>query len=522
MSHSPILSVSQDSSQYSYLSYLLEDIIKDNTDAVGLYTRNTKIIADVILLSKLPHSLLSAMFPNGARNYVDSNLLGEQVSAPIYIKSSPISFASKYNGVYLAVPLEPEYLLYALNYYNDLLKDSNKKAFEQKYTSLKPEARTSIETNDSQVLYIDASSSNAIKSPDSSTDNQMKQTPDKKISSKEKQSHNIYSQLSTKSDSDQHTNSSFLLAESDEDNNDSAKKSDNSAFNDSNFLNLDLGASVDLQQSLDIVDIDDIGDLDSLNENNLDQVADEIYSADTYNENAKNFYDSAEFYYNESIANLSCSNFLSKATTIVILKEELDYFIVPKSFRTIGDIGQVYGYDLNMAKSDTGKILASEKNIFGSILSYIEKITPPSDQKETDSNDQDHKYNNASQPNNAYNFYEDIENLDHIAKVNHITPGLIEKQLVDMLCSCGFDLNSEWASRIITSDRTSICSISLVTIDKSETNMDSKTAKQLFGFFRKPAIKCWWDSKEISLNKDKSCNVELFCRRTWTLEISLI
>ncbi|KAJ1931410.1 hypothetical protein GGF37_007403, partial [Kickxella alabastrina] len=49
---------------------------------------------------------------------------------------------------------------------------------------------------------------------------------------------------------------------------------------------------------------------------------------------------------------------------LVVLREELDYFVVPSSGRTRGDVSDVPGFTLDMAKTRCGELLAEDDSVF--------------------------------------------------------------------------------------------------------------------------------------------------------------
>ncbi|CAH7675392.1 hypothetical protein PPACK8108_LOCUS10391 [Phakopsora pachyrhizi] len=125
-----------------------------------------------------------------------------------------------------------------------------------------------------------------------------------------------------------------------------------------------------------------------------------------------------------------------------------------------------------------------------------------------------------------------------------------EQHLIDMLCMSGFNREDDWGYRSLEPKRCCVTSLALVSLKTGITHpqprpsslgtdplsaaqsndspeIDAaqlKTAQKLLLFWRKPARKCWWDSTEVSVNitKDEICEVKLWARRVWTLELSLV
>ncbi|GAA5932451.1 hypothetical protein JCM3775_005923 [Rhodotorula graminis] len=132
-----------------------------------------------------------------------------------------------------------------------------------------------------------------------------------------------------------------------------------------------------------------------------------------------------------------------------------------------------------------------------------------------------------------------------------------EQHLIDMLCMSGFERDDVWGYRSLEPTRCCIASIALVLLKTGivhppiggsasapasptapEDGLASAqgddggaggvqvntqqlaTAQKLLLFWRKPARKVWWDHSTETLANGKE--VKIWARRVWTLELSLI
>ncbi|ORX72197.1 hypothetical protein DL89DRAFT_244539 [Linderina pennispora] len=147
---------------------------------------------------------------------------------------------------------------------------------------------------------------------------------------------------------------------------------------------------------------------------------------------------------------------------LVVLREELDYFVIPESGRTSGDIS-------NSWRARTHHEGASE-------------------------------HTQALQ-----------------------SASVIEQQLIDMLCLAGFARDSRWGCRRIEPSRTTVTSLLSVPLDETADQARMIAAQKLLLFYKKPARKCWWEGEDVNAgDNEHQINLKLWCRRTWTLELVLI
>ncbi|PIA19459.1 hypothetical protein COEREDRAFT_37074 [Coemansia reversa NRRL 1564] len=162
---------------------------------------------------------------------------------------------------------------------------------------------------------------------------------------------------------------------------------------------------------------------------------------------------------------------------LVVLREELDYFVVPASGRTRGDVSDVPGFTLGMAKTRCGELLAEDDSVFEPLERTMQR------------------------------------NLDNI----------IEQQLIDMLCLAGFPRDARWGCRRVEPSRSSVTSLLTVPLDESADQSRMVAAQKLLLFYKKPARKCWWEGEDVNAgNSDHKIDLKLWCRRTWTLELVLV
>ncbi|KAF8599980.1 phosphatase activator [Ceratobasidium sp. AG-I] len=178
---------------------------------------------------------------------------------------------------------------------------------------------------------------------------------------------------------------------------------------------------------------------------------------------------------------------------IIVLREELEYFVIPpddngRSGATTDEHGIANQVLLDM-KRESGTQLLDKKHIFTALQRNV------------------NKENNVA-----------------------------EQHLIDMLCMSGFNRDDVWGYRALEPSRCCISSIALVLLktginhpgDGGQATVDQQqmaTAQKLLLFWRKPARKCWWDGAEATLPPTKNSPqhfVKLWARRVWTLELSLI
>ncbi|KAL0095740.1 hypothetical protein J3Q64DRAFT_1711149 [Phycomyces blakesleeanus] len=156
---------------------------------------------------------------------------------------------------------------------------------------------------------------------------------------------------------------------------------------------------------------------------------------------------------------------------IVVLREELEYFILPQDksnpLTSTADI-----ITLKQLKQTAGQLLKADDLVFHSMLQ------------------------NVKRGNN-----------------------IVERELVDMLCDCGFTRLDRWFYRELESKKTFITSVSLVKLKVEDKDNIMESAKKLMVFWKKPARKCWWD---YTLTKLDNIQVRLWVRRTWILELSFV
>ncbi|KAI7834319.1 hypothetical protein BX661DRAFT_140064 [Kickxella alabastrina] len=167
---------------------------------------------------------------------------------------------------------------------------------------------------------------------------------------------------------------------------------------------------------------------------------------------------------------------------LVVLREELDYFVVPSSGRTRGDVSDVPGFTLDMAKTRCGELLAEDDSVFEPLERTMQRNLE--------------KWRSAT---------------------------VIEQQLIDMLCLAGFPRDARWGCRRVEPSKTAVTSLLTVPLDESADQARMIAAQKLLLFYKKPARKCWWEGEDVNAgDNEHKIDLKLWCRRTWTLELVLI
>ncbi|KAK6465951.1 hypothetical protein DFJ63DRAFT_333347 [Scheffersomyces coipomensis] len=218
----------------------------------------------------------------------------------------------------------------------------------------------------------------------------------------------------------------------------------------------------------------------------------------------------------------SQDNVLQHKPAIIVLREDLDYYVIPP-------IAGLNADHIRRLKLGVSKQLIENKSIFSG-LGY------------------------------------DVETTS----TEHQKLGPAEQHLFDMLCSSGFSAKGLWGSRSIEPSKCVISSLSLVRLKSTSptppespnlapvlsnasgrsrsriaslANSASRAASRsmtrkkpvdanqtkLLLFWRKPARKCWWSNQTLEIPidssfklKEKDMKVKVHIRRVWTLELSVI
>ncbi|CAH2353779.1 growth regulation protein [[Candida] railenensis] len=244
--------------------------------------------------------------------------------------------------------------------------------------------------------------------------------------------------------------------------------------------------------------------------------------------------------YGSSTQQETAASVLQHKPAIIVLREDLDYYIIPP----------MEGFDADNfrhCKINVASYLLENKQIFSG-LGYNTKLDPKIPQ--------------------------------------HLGPA--EQHLLDMLCSSGFEVDGEWGSRSLEPGKCVVSSLSLVRLQSaaqrkqkelenetppmspqlapvqsnasvSSTNRKSRSRiatlassasraasrslsksrsqnpdsshTKLLLFWRKPARKCWWSNETIEIDVSgmvvkgealHNITVKVHIRRVWTLELSVI
>ncbi|KAK6201613.1 uncharacterized protein RJT21DRAFT_120673 [Scheffersomyces amazonensis] len=220
----------------------------------------------------------------------------------------------------------------------------------------------------------------------------------------------------------------------------------------------------------------------------------------------------------------SQENVLQHKPAIIVLREDLDYYVIPP-------IAGLDSEQIRHLKLGVSKALLENKSIFSG-LGYDVDASHSIEQK----------------------------------------LGSAEQHLFDMLCSSGFSAKGIWGSRSLEPSKCVISSLSLVRLKSTNPTppaspalapvtsnassngrsrsriatlassasraasrsmsrkkpVDANQSKLLL-FWRKPARKCWWSNQTIDVPidesfklNDKDLVVKVHIRRVWTLELSVI
>ncbi|KAJ1892737.1 hypothetical protein LPJ66_003909, partial [Kickxella alabastrina] len=183
---------------------------------------------------------------------------------------------------------------------------------------------------------------------------------------------------------------------------------------------------------------------------------------------------------------------------LVVLREELDYFVVPSSGRTRGDVSDVPGFTLDMAKTRCGELLAEDDSVFEPLERTMQRNLEKWRVKMSTegASDEAHALQSAT---------------------------VIEQQLIDMLCLAGFPRDARWGCRRVEPSKTAVTSLLTVPLDESADQARMIAAQKLLLFYKKPARKCWWEGEDVNAgDNEHKIDLKLWCRRTWTLELVLI
>ncbi|KAJ2751973.1 hypothetical protein GGI19_004131 [Coemansia pectinata] len=183
---------------------------------------------------------------------------------------------------------------------------------------------------------------------------------------------------------------------------------------------------------------------------------------------------------------------------LVVLREELDYFVVPSSGRTRGDVSEVPGFTLEMAKTRCGELLVEDDSVFEPLERTMQR--------------NQEKWKSKVNSEGASDEAQALQSAS-----------VIEQQLIDMLCLAGFPRDARWGCRRVEPSKTSVTSLLTVPLDESADQSRMIAAQKLLLFYKKPARKCWWEGEDVNAgDNEHKIDLKLWCRRTWTLELVLI
>ncbi|OMJ09274.1 WHI2-like protein [Smittium culicis] len=248
----------------------------------------------------------------------------------------------------------------------------------------------------------------------------------------------------------------------------------------------------------------------------------EINTSSSTDDSAMNHYNSftIEAQYNNNIPATI------KKTVVVMLKEDLDYYVVPNNGITdTNNIPRVFDkngvlQDYEWAKAICGDFLKSQYGIFDPVIKSDSPRGSDNNAPSTKINKILTKESISAQEGSAIHNYSQ-SSTDFSESELLLNP--VEVQLIQMLYSSGFSSNSKWGCRILDNQSTSIVSLSMAIMGQFEEDSEELQNKQIYGFYKKPAIKCWWNSVQFNPGiGNYNTGLAIWCRRVWTLELVLV
>jgi hypothetical protein len=101
--------------------------------------------------------------------------------------------------------------------------------------------------------------------------------------------------------------------------------------------------------------------------------------------------------------------------------------------------------------------------------------------------------------------------------------GTTEQHLIEMLTAGGFNADDTWGHRASEPNKAVVCSLALARLRtdiKGETNSTTASmAQKLLLFWRKPARRCWWEGVTLDNVEGVQGPLKVWIRRVWTLEM---
>ncbi|PVV00900.1 hypothetical protein BB560_004702 [Smittium megazygosporum] len=593
MSSYPIYSSEEYDSSF-YTSYVFENLryINPNSEYIGFSTLSESFVLKISLLSKLPQSLLSLLFPSGISEAVTSDSLDPVNLNPTYIGCNPSLDETKYPGPFLYLPINPQLLEFILSFFND---------------STTPSSDSKV---DSKLSYVPSIGSNTFEVPEQDNDFSLYNLKSKSTNSASSESK--IQNLENSSMKNSCSNSQLV---------DTSQQT----ITDDTLSQPDIVPPSSLTKNATLTQHDLLVLEKKGNEPELDPVefTTSHFSLDDDSE-LEDIDDDRSYYYADPSLLLD-PDYSGKHTPMIMLIEDLDFFIIPS--KNSSSNPALSTPPISKLRLDVSEFLLKDSKIFPSILSYIDRLkntnkrlvysahTIPSSSSlqsndksslpasENPSNKENHNVEDHHEPteNNESLLKDDSnieesalntqplennintsDNLDSVGSENadlnsnhdenrppdfsplsndsepidpslesqpkhnvfesplrSVDPGAVENQLVNLLFNCGFSSNSTWSKRSLSLNSFNIKSIKFLPIEKypsplsppalsplrpesqtSDTLVEPLDKSHIFSFFLKPAIKSWWDNSSIEL--DDQTKIDLFCKRTWTLEVLLL
>ncbi|KAH9199793.1 hypothetical protein LQ764DRAFT_234419 [Zygosaccharomyces rouxii] len=155
---------------------------------------------------------------------------------------------------------------------------------------------------------------------------------------------------------------------------------------------------------------------------------------------------------------------LHEKPTIIVLREDLDYYCVPQSefiFDNNETSEELLYHIMAQVKSAAGSYLTSKGSIFQGL--YSSNRLRKNNRKKLSSNQHDNGNNNHNNVNGNDSYDDDY----YAQREKELGPA--EQHLKDMLCSSGFQNQSVWGNRFQEPGKTVISSLSLCRIANETT-----------------------------------------------------
>ncbi|KAJ1679820.1 hypothetical protein EV182_001261 [Spiromyces aspiralis] len=527
MSNSPITSVS---TSYGHGGFSNGFLGESYPQQIGLNLRGHKILISRDTLSSLPESVLSVMFPHGlyASLHNAYNSKGHHGTAP---PQQGDRNNDSYDGdlrnarsqvEYIWIDFDYEALCYILSTYQMINPDSVPDRITVNSPNGKMQPCDTITTTTTTTMVPQETTPDILaptRPRDDNRQNRNRQQQQCKDSSS--------STIATASKPD--GNSRVHLAKHDGNESEGESVGNRSVLTGSDVSSVSTPSSVRRRHSGAVISGDDYdyGDEDIDSDDSGDDVGggDEEEgdgangsnsTTSTSSSAAANY---AMFAANAGGAGLGHHAIYRSQQYVIVLREELDYFVIPASGKCRGNsISQHHlKFPMTKAKARSGQVLASQRSIFGPLERSIQRNMAKAAAAMAAAAAA------AAAGAEAATGEDGSKQLPINTHWLQQNASVVEQQLIEMLCVSGFGRDATWGCRRIEPKRNSLTSISLVRMVESDDSSMWDANQKLLLFYKKPARKCWWDGEEIDLGTPANpVPIKLWCRRIWTLEVVMI